>query len=291
MKVTQLTILIFLFILGNVSAQNADTVLTYKYLDSGDSLQLHFFYSAGSGEELSPAMIFYFGGGWNGGSVDQFRPHAEYFSNRGMVCILAEYRIKTKHGTSPFESVMDAKSAMRYVRAKAAFFSIDSHRIAAAGGSAGGHLAIACATIDAYDDPNDPVDISPVPNALILFNPVYDNGPNGYGYDRIGEKYPSFSPMHNLYAGMPPVIVFLGDEDPLIPVATALDFNNKMTALENQTELWLFPGQKHGFFNAKFPPYFKATVFGAEKFLAGLQWISLPVEMTYDSSTKWKVYK
>ena len=37
------------------------------------------------------------------------------------------------------------------------------------------------------------------------FNPVYDNSPTGYGYDRLGERFAEISPMHNLYQGMPPI--------------------------------------------------------------------------------------
>ena len=37
-----------------------------------------------------PAMVFFFGGGWEKFNVDQFMPHAKYFSKRGIVCFLAE---------------------------------------------------------------------------------------------------------------------------------------------------------------------------------------------------------
>jgi len=81
-----------------------------------------------------PAMVFFFGGGWNGGSTAQFEPHARYFSSRGIVCFLADYRVKKRQQTTPFESLKDARSAIRYLRKNAETFHIDPNKIIAVGG-------------------------------------------------------------------------------------------------------------------------------------------------------------
>jgi acetyl esterase/lipase len=60
-----------------------------------------------------------------------------------MVCFLADYRVNTRHLTSPFESLKDAKSAIRFIRQHAGDYHIDTAKIVASGGSAGGHLAAA----------------------------------------------------------------------------------------------------------------------------------------------------
>jgi acetyl esterase/lipase len=97
----------------SLQAQRPDSIL-YKQVDSV-SLCLHIDYPLGYHPSLSyPAMVFFFGGGWNGGTTGQFEPQAEYFASRGMVCFRADYRVKSRHGTTPFESLKDAKSAMRY---------------------------------------------------------------------------------------------------------------------------------------------------------------------------------
>ncbi|MEN8250350.1 MAG: alpha/beta hydrolase, partial [Bacteroidota bacterium] len=171
-------------------------------------------------EKEYPAIVFYFGGGWNGGTIKQFEPHAKYFSQRGMICFLVDYRVKSRQQTTPFESLKDAKSAIRYIREHADKFHIDTSEIVAAGGSAGGHLAAATALIDDYNESTDNLSVSCIPNALILFNPVIDNGPGGYGYDRICDAYKIFSPLHNIRKGAPPTILFLGTNDHLIPVET-----------------------------------------------------------------------
>ena len=224
-----------------------------------------------------PAAIFFFGGGWSGGSPDQFARHARYLASRGMVVFLADYRTARADGTTPFECVKDAKSAVRWVRSHARQLGIDGQRLAAGGGSAGGHLAAATATLTGFDDPGDDVTVSAVPNALLLFNPVYDNGPDGYGYERVSDHYAAFSPIHNIRPGMPPTIVFLGTKDALIPVSTAQAFQTIMQVVGSRSELHLYEGQGHGFFNEnKSRKYFYETVVEMDRFLESLGYVQGP---------------
>lgn len=219
-------------------------------------------------------MVFFFGGGWNSGTVKQFEPHAKYFIQRGITCILVDYRVKEKHKSTPFESLKDAKSAIRYIRAHAKDLHIDSSKIIASGGSAGGHLAAATAIITDYNESTDNLAISSVPNALVLFNPVFDNGPGGYGYERIGDAYKSFSPLHNIKAGAPPSIVFLGDKDHLVPVETAKYFKQVMEKVKSRCDLFIYEGQGHGFFNYKNLEYYKKTVSETDTFLQSLGYLN-----------------
>lgn len=221
----------------------------------------------------STAIVFFFGGGWNGGSINQFKPHAKYFSKRGAVCFLVDYRVKNRQQTTPFESLKDAKSAIRYIREHGDKFNIDTLKIIAAGGSAGGHLAAATALIDDYNEDSDDMSISCKPNALLLFNPVIDNGPGGYGYDRIGDAYKSFSPLHNIKSDAPPTILFLGTNDNLIPVETVKYYQTVMHKIERRCELHLYEGEAHGFFNYKNFEYYKKTISESDKFLQSLGYL------------------
>ncbi len=220
-----------------------------------------------------PAIVFFFGGGWNGGSPSQFYPHCDYLASRGMVAMSAEYRVKTRHKTSPRECVKDGKSAIRWIRLHASELGIDPRHLAAGGGSAGGHVAAATATVQGFNEEGEDRSISCRPNALVLFNPVYDNGPEGYGYDRVKEYWKDFSPMHNIGESTPPTIVFLGTNDKLIPTATAEQYTKLMADKGRRCDLHLYEDQGHGFFNHRNKKYFIATVIEADRFLASLGYI------------------
>lgn len=220
-----------------------------------------------------PAMVFFFGGGWNGGTVNQFEPHAKYFAQRGITCFLVDYRVKSRQQTTPFESLKDAKSAIRYIRANADEFGIDADKIIAAGGSAGGHLAAATAFIAKYNEVSDDQSISCIPNALVLYNPVIDNGPGGYGFERIGMAYKDFSPLHNIQKGAPPTILFLGTNDVLIPVETVKYYQAVMRKVESTCELHLYEGEVHGFFNYKNFGNYKDTLAKSDAFLQSLGYL------------------
>ena len=253
-------------------AQPPERVL-YKQIDT-TALYMDIYYPEGYDAAASyPAMIFFFGGGWIGGGIAQFEPHAKYFAQRGMVCFLADYRVEKRQQTTPFEALKDAESAIRFVRAQAREYGIDTARIVAAGGSAGGHLAAATALISDYNASNDDLSISCVPNALVLFNPVIDTGPGGYGYERIGEAYHDFSPLHNITSGAPPTIFFLGTADKLIPVETAEYYKTVMERVGSRCDLVLFEGAGHGFFNYKNQDNYHKTVFAADTFLISLGYL------------------
>ena len=219
-------------------------------------------------KDKRPAIVFFFGGGWNGGNPGQFRPHCQYLASRGMVAMSADYRVKSRQGTSPFECVKDGKSAVRWIRAHAKKLGIDPKRLAAGGGSAGGHVAAATGTVPGLDEEGEDLTVSSKPNALVLFNPVYDNGPKGYGHSRVADRYKEISPFHNLRKGSPPTIVFLGDKDSLIPVSTAEAYKKKMEVVGSRSELRIYAGQPHGFFNqGRKGGYYEKTVLEMDKFL------------------------
>ncbi|MEM8713895.1 MAG: alpha/beta hydrolase fold domain-containing protein, partial [Planctomycetota bacterium] len=90
-------------------------------------------------------------------------------------------------GPRPTTCVEDGKSAVRWIREHAAEIGVDPGRLAAGGGSAGGHVAAAIATVNGFNADQDDLSVSCVPEALVLFNPVFDNGPGGYGHDRVQE--------------------------------------------------------------------------------------------------------
>jgi dienelactone hydrolase len=190
-----------------------------------------------------------------------------------MVGIRVEYRVIPKGDKGPpVVCCNDAKSALRWVRAHAKELGIDPDRIAASGGSAGGHLAAFTGMVEGVDDPADDLKISPKPNALVLFNPVFDNGPDGgWAHSRLGDRYKEFSPAHNITSAAPPAVVFLGDKDALIGVKVVERFKAGMTKAGVRCDTHIYEGQPHGFFNQD--PYKTATLVETDRFLASLGWL------------------
>jgi acetyl esterase/lipase len=266
--------LVVLFCFGTVKAQHVEDMpdsVVYKNTPTGP-LRMYVLYPRNITKvKKYPCIVFFFGGGWIKGNTTQFQYQANYFCKRGLVCFLVDYRVHSRQGTTPFESLEDAKSAIRFIRKNSNVFHIYTDSIVASGGSAGGQLAAAAAVIDKYNDSSDDTTINAKPDALILFNPVIDNGPGGYGYDRIGEAYKNFSPLHNIKKGAPPTIIFLGTKDHLIPVPTMEYYKTEMEKVGSRCDLILYNGVGHGFFNKG--GFREATLFQADQFLLSLGYL------------------
>ena len=270
------TLTLILPLVASAQVAKLEGAKVQQYKQVGDTkLFLHVFNPKGHKvSDQRPATVFFFGGGWNGGTPKQFDPHCRYLASRGMVAITAEYRVKSRNKTTPFECVKDGKSAIRWVRKNAGKLGVDAKRVAAGGGSAGGHVAAATGSCPGLEEEGENLKISSKPDALVLFNPVYDNSSKGYGYDRVKPRWKEISPMHNIREGAPPTIVFLGTKDKLIPVSTAKEYEKRLVAVGSRSELHLYKEATHGFFNkGKKGDHYSDTIAKMDKFLVSLGWL------------------
>ena len=236
---------LFLFFFNLIFSQISPERVLYKSTDQAD---LHIFVYKPVDFDKSQTyscIVFFHGGGWNSGDYKQFERQSIYFASRGMVAFSVEYRIRNKHGTSPIEAMEDAKSAIRYIRSNAKLFSVNPNLIAAAGGSAGGHLAAVAGNIDLFENPNEDLSVSSKPNLLILYNPVLH-----FGRKWQWIKNPSdASPYENLKKGAPPTIILTGTEDKIVPVELVKNYKKRMESIGSRCDLILYEGAEHAFFN------------------------------------------
>ena len=259
---------------------------TETYKATGDTrLSLHVFEPATGPKVDRPAVVFFFGGSWKHGSPAQFEQHCRHLASRGVVAIAADYRVAERHGVKPVSCVADAKSAIRFVRTHATRLGIAPQRIAAAGGSAGGHLAAAAALVPGFDDPGEDSGTSSVPDALVLFNPPLVLAPlagmepadftSRVSAERMGTDPKNLSPAHHVRTGAPPTIIFHGKADTTVPYATAEAFTRAMIAADNRCELVGYPRESHGFFNfgRGDGANFRDTLARTDAFLVSLGWI------------------
>ena len=222
-----------------------------------------------------PAIVFFFGGGWHGGSPDQFENQARYFAKRGMIAITADYRVESRHGVQVVECVKDAKAAIAWVRENAQRLGIDPNKIAASGGSAGGHLAASTGTISGFGSDERP-------NAMILFNPACTLAPiagwepsgvrpGKLSVKRFGVEAQVISPAHHIGAHTPPTLILHGKEDTTVPYASVVAFESAMKKAERPCKLVGYDGAEHTFFRRA--EYYDKTLAEADGFLVDLGWL------------------
>lgn len=233
------------------------------YKRAGDvPLNAYIFEPAGHvATDRRAAIVFFFGGGWRAGTPGQFLPHCRHLADRGMVAISVDYRVKNRHDAWPQDCLEDAKSAIRWVRKNADRLGVDPNRIAAGGGSAGGHLAAATAVIDGFEEPSEDTSLSSAPNAMVLFNPAVAltqvDGMKLVPEEKLDDirqrtrgEPEKIAPINHVRAGLPPSIIFHGTADPTVLFASVEEFAKRMKAAGNRCDLVPYKDQVHGFFNA-----------------------------------------
>jgi len=262
-------VLVSSWVCGTAAAE-ANREVVYKKTPQGELKMYIHLPPEWKADDRRPAIVFFFGGGWQSGKVEQFEPQATYFASRGLVTARADYRVKSRHNVTPDACVEDAKSAVRWTRRHAAELGVDPNRIVSAGGSAGGHLAACTALAPGLDAKDEDASISSKPNALLLYNPVVDL--TGLGQHAAGldaKTVETISPVRYVSKDTPPAIVFFGTADRLLPHGRAMLAKAKEHG--NRVELYTAEGQPHGFFNR--PPWQQPTTILADRFLASIGYL------------------
>ncbi|MGH1387479.1 alpha/beta hydrolase family protein [Kordia sp.] len=225
------------------------SIETYKEVD-GFKLDMHLFLP--NSEEFKgkrPTIVQFHGGSWSEGKPDWFFSTAEAYAKQGWVVGVVEYRIKGRQGTYPFESVKDAKSAIRWMRENAKKYHIDSDKIIVTGNSAGGHLSLATTLIDNWNESTDNLEINAKPNVIIVNSGVYDLTTNATRW--ITEKVQNrdivkeISPNHLLKKSDVKILLIHGDKDRNCPYENAQYFYTEMKSLGNDIKLHTVKNAEH----------------------------------------------
>lgn len=123
---------------SNVTAESNLVYATLKGTPYGDrDLHLDVFKPKRAGKY--PALVMIHGGGWRSGDKTMEHPMAEAVAAKGYVAVPVEYRLSLE-AQYP-NAVYDIKAAIRWIKANAEKYSVDTTRIAIEGNSAGGQLA------------------------------------------------------------------------------------------------------------------------------------------------------
>jgi acetyl esterase len=178
-----------------------------------------------------PLLVFFHGGGWVFGSVQNVDvPCRELANASGCIVLAAQYRLAPE---APFPAaVLDAHAVLAWVLANAESISADSTRVVVGGDSSGGNLAVA-ATLLARDRGES------LPMYQLLMYPVLDPYLQAPSYAEFGDGYllsrasvvrdwslylrdeldkanPCAAPLQALtLRGMPPATIFTAQYDPV----------------------------------------------------------------------------
>ncbi len=241
------------FYTKEANGRKGHLIKTYKTVDNYN-LEIHLFLPENNNQQKKRSVIVYFNGGsWSEGKPDWSFSACQSFANKGWVGVTVEYRLAYRQGTLPFESVMDAKSAIRWLRQHADEYNIDVNKIVASGNSAGGHLVLATALVENWNEKTDDLRYSSVPNVLMVNSGVYDLTDDNTSWIRQGLRnrkqdenfVKEISPNYLIKKGLPPTLIIHGTNDRNVPFLTAKEFVDKMKFEGNDIEFHPLEGAGH----------------------------------------------
>ncbi|WP_395732258.1 alpha/beta fold hydrolase [Prosthecobacter sp.] len=252
----------FLFLL--TSAALADTLADIEYARVGEtSLKLDLHRPQG---DNPPLIVYVHGGGWRAGSKEDV-PIADLY-DRGFAIASVDYRLSTQ-AVFPAQ-VHDIKAAIRFLRANAGVFHLNTTKIAIIGSSAGGHLAALVGVSNGsqelegkvgehLDQSSDVQTIVSYYGASNLETILSQSTPKGRDF-RIPalklllgdtpDKKPALaklaSPVAHLDKSDPPLLLIHGDADPQMPPQQSQELAKAYESLGLPVTLILLPGSLHG---------------------------------------------
>ncbi|HZY38855.1 MAG TPA: alpha/beta hydrolase [Mucilaginibacter sp.] len=203
-------------------------IKTYK-IAGAYKLDIHLFLpdSAAKGGK-KPLMVFFHAGDWKEGKPDWYFDDCKAWTRKGWVACAVEYRTFSREGTLPFEAVVDARSAIRWLRQHAQEYNIDTGRIVANGYDAGGQLALACAMAGKYNEKTDDQHFSPAPNLIMVTSGIFDvtdtNNAWIKRYLKDKNALRDISPIYLVRKGLPPMLIIHGRKDAESDYAIARHF-------------------------------------------------------------------
>ncbi|WP_165227542.1 alpha/beta hydrolase [Aquisphaera insulae] len=193
-----------------------------------------------------PLIVCIHGGGWQAGNKAEFRQAIFSLAEQGFAAASLEYRFAPRHRFPA--QYDDVKEAVRFLRDRAKEWNLDAGRVAAFGGSAGGHLALLLATdpevrLRAAVSAAGPTDLSrPFPEfAARLVRDLIGPPPA----DPVAFRR-SIDPIDRLGPHVAPLLLIHGDRDEIVPYEQSVLLHEACKRAGLSSELITIPGGGHG---------------------------------------------
>ena len=218
------------------------------YVEDCEIPVMDYYPTAGEGKG---AVVIFPGGGYTHRARHEGEGYALMLNELGLDAFVVRYRVRPYLFPAP---LLDARRAIRYVKANAEKFGVDPNKIAVMGSSAGGHLA---ALVSNYrgvlpeegSDATDNIDCSVA--GQILCYPVIDPEGNLGSFknlldDRLEELKDSLVPTALATESTPPAFIWHTSSDTSVSVGNTYRYAAKLDELKVPCELHVYPVGRHG---------------------------------------------
>lgn len=238
-----------------------------------DDVELKLTLARPDNDQVLPAIVFIHGGGWCMGNKEHYTRLIKEAARQDFVAITVGYRLmefdkKYQETTTALHNfpcqVHDVKAAVRWLRANADKYHVDTDHIGATGQSAGGHLSLMLGLTDVDDqlegNNGSPEQSSRVQAVVNYFGPTdmkpcHQESSVGWVFRLFLNGTPEETPeIHRLASPItyvtqddPPVLTLQGRTDKLVPFSQATVLDEKMKAAGVAHTLIEYETQGHGF--------------------------------------------
>jgi acetyl esterase/lipase len=222
-------------------------------------------YLADATNATGAAMVICPGGGYGGLAPHEGNDYALWLNQHGVTCFVLKYRLGS-HGYRHPVMLEDAARAVRWVRAHADEYKVDTHRVGIMGSSAGGHLAATLLThFDAGDASSSDVierqssrpDIGILCYAVITMGEFTHEGSkeNLLGKNPSPELVKNLSNELQVTSNTPPCFLWTTFEDKTVPMENTMMFAEALRKNHVPFALHVFEKGGHGMGLAAKPPF------------------------------------
>ena len=224
------------------------------FLGAARKEKLDLYFPSGAARTDRPAVVFIHGGGFTGGDKAEYRSASVSadLCRAGYVVVSCNYVLgsKTKPGVWP-QNIADCREAVRWVRVHAKELGVNPDKVAVAGGSAGGYLALMVGLSDDKAGPGgDPTaKFSAKVSAVIDMYGVVNFSKHGKG-DIPGvspEEQKAYLPELQCDAQDPAVLILHGTADTTVDIAQSDDMAKALRVAKTSYEYIVVEGAPHTF--------------------------------------------
>lgn len=187
-----------------------------------------------------PLVVMIHGGSWRAGNKDSYKNTILWLTGMGYAAATINYRLANAPKNIFPAAVQDIRCAIRWLRANAKAYTIDTARVGVVGFSAGAHLAAMLGTADNAKGLDSPSCPTPKPSvkvqAVVAYSGIYELTTSSLSTGKPDPRVVNFlgvapkenltkaklaSPLHHLDSQDPPTLLHHGDKDTVVPVQAA----------------------------------------------------------------------